>query len=160
MPRGSTRYHQKNQKNARRRSVGGSFFLLSVDNVKNGRWTTKEKTVKLGCKMVNKYCYTMLQMTVRPWLIVVFHLVSWSVKWSRRVSKTFRIEWYDYCKESWLKELLALEGSCCFSTQRNESYSVLPSLLKKKLAWLVKLDEQVIKIRSIPFNNSKFLLKQ
>ena len=89
-----------------------------------------------------------------------FSMISWSVKWSRRVSNTFKIEWYNYCKESRLKELLALEGSCCFSTQRNESNSVLPNLLKKKLAWLVKLDEQVIKIRSIPFNNSKFLFKQ
>ena len=54
-----------------------------------------------------------------------------------------------------LRELLAFEGSCCFSTQRNESYSVISYLLKKKLAWLVKLDEQVIKIGSIPFNNCK-----
>ena len=110
--------------------------------------------------MVCKFCYTMLQITVRPWVIAVFHLVSWSVNWSRRVSNTFGIEWYNDSKERRLKKLLALEGSCCFSTQRNESYSVLPNLLKKKLAWLKKLDEQVIKIRTIPFNDSTFFLKQ
>lgn len=133
------------------------WFLFSFVCWQRKEWPMSHKRKE---SMVKNYCYTMLQITVRPWLIVVFHLVSWSVKWSRRVSNTFRIEWYNYCKRKSTEKTLSFRGILLFFHPTQRIMFCSPQFTEEDVGLACKLDEQVIKIRSIPFNNSKFLLKQ